>query len=77
MLLSLTKKNLLEVELYQLMKEENTTIHDHINRINQLVCQWLNADEKLLDEEQVLFLLASLLKNYRNIVETLFTRRVY
>ena len=62
-------------ELYQLMKDEDTTIQDYINTFNKLVCQLLNADEKLTDEEQALLLLASLPKDYRNIVHTLLIGR--
>ena len=72
---SLTNKLCLRWELYQLMKDEDTTMQDHINTFNKLVCQLLNADEKLTDEEQALLLLASLPKDYRNIVQTLLIGR--
>ena len=65
---SLTKKLCLRWEFYQLMKDENTTVQEHINTFNKLVCQLLNADEKLTDEEQALLLLPSLPKDYRSIV---------
>ena len=42
------------------MKDEDTIMQDQINIFNKFVCQLLNADEKLTDEEQVLLLLASL-----------------
>lgn len=64
-------------ELYQLMKENDTNIQDQINTFNQLVCQLLNADEKLLYEEKTLLFLASLPKSYKNIVQTLLIRREY
>ena len=58
------------------MKDENTTIQDHMNTFNKLVCQLLNADEKLTNKEQALLLLALLPnKNYRNIVQTLLIGR--
>ena len=72
---SLTIKLCLRWELYQLMKEDDISMQDHINTFNQLVCQSLNADEKLSDEEKALLLLASLSKSYKNIVQTLLIRR--
>ena len=39
------------------------------------MCQLLNADEKLFDEEKALLVLASLLKSYKNIVQTLHVGR--
>ena len=57
------------------MKDEDTTMQDHVNMFNNLVCQLLNANEKLTDEKQALLILASLLKDYRNIVETLLIGR--
>ena len=44
------------------MKEDDTSMQDHINTFNQVVCQLLNASEKLLDEKYALYLLASLFK---------------
>ena len=72
---SLTNKLCLRWELYQLMKDEDTTMQDHINTFNKLVCQFLNADEKLTNEKQPLLLLAPLPKDYRNIVQTLLINR--
>ena len=72
---SLTNKLCLRWEFYQLMKDEDTTMQDHINTFNKLVCQLLNADEKFSDEEQALLLLASLPKDYRNIVQKLLIGR--
>jgi len=46
-------------------------LYDHIVSFNQLVCQLLNADDKTEDEEQTLLLLASLLKSYKSIVQTM------
>ena len=54
--------------MYQLMADEDITMLDHINTSNKLVCQLLNREEKLTDKEQALLLLASLPKDYRNIV---------
>ena len=51
------------------------TLQDHINKFNQLVCQLLNADEKISDQEQALLLLALLPKSYRLIVQTLLVGR--
>ena len=39
------------------------------------MCQLLNVDEKLMDEEQALLLLSSLSKDYRNIVQILLIGR--
>ena len=61
--------------MYQLMKDEDITTQDHINMLNKLVCQLLNADKKLTDEEKTLLLLASLPNDYRNIVQTLLIGR--
>ena len=72
---SLTNKLCLKWELYQLIKDEDTTMQDHINMSNKLVCQLLNANKKLTDEEQALLLLASLPKEYKNIVQTLLIGR--
>ena len=57
------------------MKDEDITTQDHINMLNKLVCQLLNADKKLTDEEKTLLLLASLPNDYRNIVQTLLIGR--
>ena len=62
---SQTNKLRLRWELYQLMKDEGTTIQDHINIFNKLVCQLLNVDE-LTDEEQVLLLFL----HFPRIIET-------
>ena len=70
-----TNKLCLRGELYQLIKEDDTSIQDHINTFNQLVCQLLNVDEKLFDEEKALLFLASLPKSYKNIVQTLLLGR--
>ena len=51
------------------------TFQDHINKFNELVCQLLNADEKISDQEQALLVLASLPKSYRPIVQTLLIGR--
>lgn len=42
-------------------------MQDHIYTFNKLICQLLNADEKLFYEEQALLLLDSISKDYRNI----------
>ena len=57
------------------MKEDDTSMQDYINTFNQLVCQLLNADEKLSDEEKALLFLAALPKSYKNIVQTLLLGR--
>ena len=72
---SLTNKLCLRWELYELMKEDDTSMQDHINTFNQLVCQSLNADDKLSNEEKALLLFASLPKSYKNIVQTLLLGR--
>jgi len=59
------------MELYSSKMEEGDDHHDHINSFNQLVCQLLNADDKIDDEEQALLLLASLPKSYKPIVQTM------
>ena len=56
--------------MYNLKKEDDTTMQDHIKTFNKLVCQLLNADEKLSDEKKALLILPSLLKSYINIVQT-------
>ena len=72
---SLTNKLCLRWELYQLMKEDDISMQDHINTFNQLVCQLLNANEKVFDEEKALLLLASLPKSYKKIVENFLLGR--
>ena len=42
---SLTNKLCLRWELYQLMKDEDITMQNHINTFNNLVCQLLNVDD--------------------------------
>jgi len=51
--------------------KEGRDLHDHINSFNQLVCQFLNADDNIKDEEQALLLLALLPKCYKLIVQTM------
>jgi len=46
-------------------------LHDHIIAFNQLICQLLNDDNKIEDEEQALPLLASLPKSYKPTVQTM------
>ncbi|VFQ86382.1 unnamed protein product [Cuscuta campestris] len=63
------------MELYSLKMEEGSNLHDHINMFNQLVCQLMNADDKIKDEEQALLLLASLPKSYKPLVQMLLVGR--
>jgi len=51
--------------------EEGGDPHGHINSFNQVVCQLLNANDEIEDEEQPLLLLASLPKSYKPIVQTM------
>ena len=62
---SLTNRLCLKMELYSSKMEEGDDLHDHINSFNRLVCQLLNTDNKIEDEEQALLLLASLPKFYK------------
>ena len=55
--------------------EESSYLHGHVNSFNQLVCQLLNADDNIEDEEQALILLASLPKSYKSIVQTMLVRK--
>ena len=48
---SLTNRLFLKMELYSSKMEEGGDLHDHVNSFNQLVCQLLNADGKIEDEE--------------------------
>ena len=57
------------------MEEGDTNLQDHINKFNQLVCQLLNADEKITDQEHALLLLASLPKSFKLIVMTMLVGR--
>jgi len=63
------------MELYQLKKEMEGDLHDHINKFNQLVSQFFNADDKLFDEEHALLLLVSLPRSFKALVQTLFVGR--
>nr|KYP34815.1 Retrovirus-related Pol polyprotein from transposon TNT 1-94 [Cajanus cajan] len=66
---SLTNLQYLKMELYQLKMEMGGNLHDHINHFNQLVCQLLNVNEKISNEEQtVVLLLVSLPKSYKSLV---------
>ena len=58
----------MSLEVVSTHKDEDTTMQDHIITFNKLVCQVLNADEKLTDEEQPLLFPTSLPKDYINIV---------
>ena len=60
---SLTNWLCLKMELYLLTMEKRGNLHDYINAFNKLVCQLLNANGKIEDEEQALLLLASLPKS--------------
>ena len=53
---SLTNRLCLKMELYSLKMEERGNLHDHINLFNQLVCQLMNANDKIGEEEQTLLL---------------------
>jgi len=55
--------------------EESSYLHGHVNSFNQLVCQLLNADDNIEDEEQALILLASLPKSYKSIVQTMLVEK--
>lgn len=55
--------------------KKGTTLHDHIDNFNQLVCQLKNADEKISDQEEALLVLASSPKTYMPIVHTLLIGR--
>nr|KYP53542.1 Retrovirus-related Pol polyprotein from transposon TNT 1-94 [Cajanus cajan] len=68
---SLTNRLCLKMELYQLKMEIGENLHDHINHFNQLVCQLLNVNEKIYNEEQAMLLLASLPMSYKSLVQTL------
>lgn len=72
---SLTNRLCLKMELYSLRMEERGNLHDHINTFNQLVCQLLNAGDKIQDEEQALLLLASLPKSFKTVVQTMLIGR--
>ncbi|RZB65840.1 Retrovirus-related Pol polyprotein from transposon TNT 1-94 isoform B [Glycine soja] len=68
---SLTNHLCLKMELYQLKLEMGGDLHDHINQLNHLVSQLLNANDKLSDEEQVLLLLLSLPISFKDLVLTM------
>ncbi|XP_020262570.1 uncharacterized protein LOC109838550 [Asparagus officinalis] len=53
--------------------EEGTAIQDHINAFNQLVCQLMNIDEEIKEEEHALLLLSSLPKSYKPLVQMIIT----
>jgi len=72
---SLTNRLCLKMESYQLKMEMGEDLHDHFNKLNQLVSQLLNADDKLSDEEQTLLLLASLPRSFKALVQTLHVGR--
>ncbi|XP_020266985.1 uncharacterized protein LOC109842531 [Asparagus officinalis] len=59
------------MELYSLKMEEGTAIQDHINAFNQLVCQLMNIDEEIKEEEHELLLLSSLSKSYKSLVQSI------
>lgn len=63
------------MELYQLKMEIGGNLHDHFDAFNQLVCQLVNADDKISDKQQALLLLASLPRSYKPLVKTLLVRK--
>jgi len=71
----LTNRLCLKMELYSSKMEESSYLHGHVNSFNQLVCQLLNADDNIEDEEQALILLASLPKSYKSIVQTMLVEK--
>ena len=72
---SLTNCLCLKMELYQLKMETGGNLYDHINKFIQLVSQLLNADDKLLNEEQTLLLLVSQPRSFKALIQTLLVER--
>lgn len=51
--------------------EDEGNVFDHINKFNEFVSRIMNAGEDIKDEEQALFLLASLPKFYKSLVQSM------
>ena len=63
---------MLKVNFYSLKMEDGGNVFDHINKFNGLVSKLMNARDKgIKDEEQSLFLLASLSKSYKPLVQSI------
>lgn len=58
-----------EMNLYSLKMEDERNVFDYINKFNELVSRIMNAGEDIKDEEHALFLLASLLKSYKSLMQ--------
>jgi len=69
---TLTNQLTMKMDFYSLKMEDGGNVFDHINKFNGLVSKLMNARDKgIKDEEQSLFLLASLSKSYKPLVQSI------
>lgn len=66
---SLTSKLMLKQRLFTLRMNEGTTLKDHLDRLNSILFDLRNIDEKVNDEDAALLLLISLPSSYENFVQ--------
>lgn len=66
---SLTSKLMLKQRLFTLRMNEGTTLKDHLDRLNSILLDLRNIDEKVNDEDTALLLLISLPSSYENFVQ--------
>lgn len=64
---------MMKMNLYSLKMEDEGNVFNHINKFNELVSKIRNAEEDIEDEEQVSLLLASLLKSYKALVQSMLS----
>ncbi|KAG6390907.1 hypothetical protein SASPL_148652 [Salvia splendens] len=70
---SLTNKLLLKQRLFRLHKQEGKPLRDHLENLNKILLDLRNVEVKVEDEDAALILLVSLLKSYKNFVESFMT----
>ncbi|CAA6657668.1 unnamed protein product [Spirodela intermedia] len=67
---SLTNKLFLKQCLFMLKMAKGTSIKAHLNEFNYILLDLENIDERVQEEDQVMFLLCSLPSSYRHFQET-------
>jgi len=67
---SLTSKLMLKQRLFSLRMSEGTPLKEHIDKLNTILLELSNIDEKVNDEDAALILLVSLPLSYENFVQS-------
>lgn len=66
---SLASKLMLKQRLFTLRMNEGTTLKDHLDRLNSILFDLRNIDDKVNDEDVAVLLLISLPSSYENFVQ--------